>query len=212
MFSVIRSIVIFTCIIAILLVWLFRGKKRIRSIIIAYAVLAALSWLTIIFPPESLLVGFSSKYAAYSYINGTNSITQISGESSVLIIESNVNGAIASHLLINRKQKWYITSDILYSFCHADDYWDDEYSVYYLSHPLIDETYWMVCDTSDCANIYETVTAFGEHDSGTSLEYVDSIGKKAYWFFCTDDEHLPLYVNGRFANDYSYTKDFHMGA
>lgn len=75
MFSAIRSIVIFTCIIVILLVWLFRGKKRIRSIIIAYAVLATLSWLTIIFPPESLLVGFSSEYAAYSYINGTNSIT-----------------------------------------------------------------------------------------------------------------------------------------
>lgn len=93
MFNAIRSIIIFACIIVILLVWLFRGKKRIRSIIIAYAVLATLSWLTIIFPPESLLVGFSSEYAAYSYINGTNSITQISGESSVLIIESNVNGA-----------------------------------------------------------------------------------------------------------------------
>lgn len=142
------------------------------------------------------------------YINGTNSITQISGESSVLIIESNVNGAITPHLLINKKQKWYITSDILYSFCHADDCWDDEYSVYYLSHPLIDETYWMVCDTSDCTNIYETVTAFGEHDSGTRLEYVDSIGKKTYWFFHTDDGYLPLYVNGLFANDYCYTKDF----
>lgn len=211
MFNAIRSIIIFACIIAILLVWLFHGKKQIRSIIIAYAVLATLSWLTIIFPPESLLVGFSSEYAAYSYISGTNSansITQISGESSVLIIESNVNGAITPHLLINKKQKWYITSDVLYSFCHADDYWDDEYSVYYLSHPLIDETYWMVCDTSDCANIYETVTAFGEHDSGTSLEYVDSIGKKTYWFFHTDDGYLPLYVNGLFANDYCYTKDF----
>lgn len=158
-----------------------------------------------------MLVGFGSEYAAYSYISGTNSansITQISGESSVLIIESNVNGAITPHLLINKKQKWYITSDVLYSFCHADDYWDDEYSVYYLSHPLIDETYWMVCDTSDCANIYETVTAFGEHDSGTSLEYVDSIGKKTYWFFHTDDGYLPLYVNGLFANDYCYIKDF----
>lgn len=211
MFNAIRSIIIFACIIAILLVWLFRCKKQIRSIIIAYAVLATLSWLTIIFPPESLLVGFGSEYAAYSYISGTNSansITQISGESSVLIIESNVNGAITPHLLINKKQKWYITSDVLYSFCHADDYWDDEYSVYYLSHPLIDETYWMVCDTSDCANIYETVTAFGEHDSGTSLEYVDSIGKKTYWFFHTDDGYLPLYVNGLFANDYCYIKDF----
>lgn len=84
----------------------FSWQKQIRSIIIAYAVLATLSWLTIIFPPESLLVGFSSEYAAYSYISGTNSansITQISGESSVLIIESNVNGAITPHLLINKK-------------------------------------------------------------------------------------------------------------
>lgn len=209
MFSAIRNIVIFTCVIAILLVWLFRGKKRIRSIIIAYAVLAALSWLTVIFPPESLLVGFSSKYAAYSYISGANSansIAQISGKSSALIIESNANGVITPHLLINRKQKWYITSGVLYSFNHADDYWDEEYSVYYLSHPQIDETYWMVCDTSDSANSFETITTSDEPDSGTSLEYVDSIGKKAYWFFRTDDEHLPLYVNGQFANDYSYTK------
>jgi len=37
---------------------------------------------------------------------------------------------------------------------------------------------------------------------------VDSIGKKTYWFFHTDDGYLPLYVNGLFANDYCYIKDF----
>ena len=41
----------------------------------------------------------------------------------------------------------------------------------------------------------------------THFHLVDSIGKKTYWFFHTDDGYLPLYVNGLFANDYYYTKD-----
>lgn len=70
MFSTIRNIMAFIAIIVILLVWLIQDKRKASNIIIAYAILACFLWLTIIFPPESLLVGFSSEQSAYYYISG----------------------------------------------------------------------------------------------------------------------------------------------
>lgn len=205
MFNTIRTVVACISVIVILFVWLIRDKRRIRNIIIAYAILAALFWLSIIFPPESLFVGFRSEHEAYSYISNTNSVdnlTQVNGKSSALIIESTTTGAVTPHLLIKKEQKWYITSEVLYSFRHVDDYWDAEYSVYCLSHPLINETYWMVSDTSGSVNLFETVDPSGEYNNGKNLKYIDAIGKKSFYFFCIESEHFPLYVNGMFAKDY----------
>jgi hypothetical protein len=205
MFSTIRNIMAFIAIIVILLVWLIQDKRKASSIIIAYAILACFLWLTIIFPPESLLVGFSSEQSAYYYISGkgnNDNTTKIDGKSSTLVIELTDNGAVTPYLLIKKEYKWYITSGVIYSFHHIEDCWNIGYSVYCLSHPLIDETYWMIYDESDCVNSYGVESSSKQYDSGVKLEYVDDIGRRVYWFFCTENEEINLYVNNQSVNNH----------
>lgn len=205
MFSFLRTILIVAAAASILIWYIRRGKKKTRHMLIAYLALAIISWLTIIFPPESFFLGFDSADEAYAYVSTTKSVDdviQVNGKSSALIIENTTTGAVTPHLLIKKEQKWYITSEVLYSFRHVDDYWDAEYSVYCLSHPLINETYWMISDTSGSVNLFETVDSSGEYNNGENLKYIDAIGKKPFYFFCIESEHFPLYVNGMFAKDY----------
>lgn len=58
------------------------------------------------FPPESLLVGFSSEQSAYYYISGkgnNDNTTKIDGKSSTLVIELTDNGAVTPYLLIKKE-------------------------------------------------------------------------------------------------------------
>ena len=32
-------------------------------------------------------------------------------------------------------------------------------------------------------------------DMSCDMEYVDDIGRRVYWFFCTENEEINLYVN-----------------
>lgn len=53
----------------------------------------------------------------------------------------------------------------------------------------------MIYDESDCVNSYGVESSSKQYDSGVKLEYVDDIGRRVYWFFCTENEEINLYVN-----------------